>query len=812
MATATLDPAKLSANDLSLAIEDKLMKYFATNWQDATKDQVYKALALSVRDILIRRKQEFNAKVRASHAKRIYYLSMEFLLGRSMRNNLYNLGLEDKVRRALKKHGFSVDELYEIEQDAGLGNGGLGRLASCFMDALSSQDYPALGFTLKYEYGLFRQRIVDNVQVEMPDEWLSTGEYWLVPRLSKTFTVHMGGFVTEEWVDGKCRITYADEDILEAVPYDMMISGGPGSEAVNVLRLWTARSGSTFDMTGFSQGDYMKVMHKQSEAELISKVLYPADDHVAGKRLRLNQQYFLVSATLQNILKDHLKVYATLDNLSDKVAVHINDTHPALCVPELMRLLIDEHNYDWDTAWRMTTEVLGYTNHTVMVEALECWGEDLISRRLPRIHMILKEINRRFIEEAKSRQISWDKIRNMAVIDNGVVRMANLSVIGSHKVNGVSALHSDIIKDTIFRNFHEMTPDKFTNVTNGIAYRRWLIQSNPGLAGLINDLIGDGYVRNADELKKLLAYADDATVQQRLAEVKRANKAAFSDYVRKETGFALNPDSRFDVQIKRLHEYKRQLLNVMKILHLWLELKDDPTKTITPQTFVFGAKAAAGYYHAKRIISLINRISQEINKDERIRSMLNVYFVENYNVSKAERLIPAAEVSEQISLAGKEASGTSNMKFMINGALTMGTLDGANVEIHESVGDENIFLFGLKTPEVEELWARGYYATQFYAKDARIRRVVDFLSRSFAGGEYRDIAQYLTTAQVPDPYMCMADFASYLDAHERMDAQYKDVAAWGKSSIVNIAEAGRFAADRSIREYCENIWNVKPVR
>lgn len=812
MANAKTNAIEWTATDIDNEIEDKLLKYFATSWQDATKEQIYKALALSVRDRLVRKKNEFNTRVKKEKAKRVYYLSMEFLLGRSLRNNLYNLGMSDVVREALQSHNVDLNTLYEIEADAGLGNGGLGRLAACFMDALSSQDYPALGFTLKYEYGLFKQRIIEDTQVELPDEWLSTGEYWLVPRTDKTFRIHMGGYVQENWIDGKCKISYSNEDVFESVPYDMMISGGPGSSAVNVLRLWTARSGSDFNMTGFSQGDYLNVMQQQAEAELISKVLYPADDHYAGKLLRLNQQYFLVSASLQNILCDHLKNYGTLDHLADKIAVHINDTHPALCVPEMMRLLIDEHGYDWDTAWDMTTRILGYTNHTVMVEALEAWGEDLIARRLPRIHMLIKEINRRFIERAKEKTNDWDQIRRMSVIDNGVIRMANLSVIGSHKVNGVSALHSDIIKQTIFKDFYTFSPDKFTNVTNGIAHRRWLAQSNPRLTTLIESLVGSRVEQNADLLKGLAKYADNESVLSDLAAVKRANKADFSDYIKKTSGFVLNPDSRFDVQIKRLHEYKRQLMNVLKILALWLDLKDHPSKTIAPQTFIFGAKAAAGYYHAKRVISLINRLSEEIGKDARIKSMLDVMFVENYNVSKAERLIPAAEVSEQISLAGKEASGTSNMKFMINGAVTLGTLDGANVEIDEAVGRDNIFIFGMTAKEVEDLWQRGYYATYYYSHDEQIKRVVDYLQNGFAGGEYRDIAHYLTTEKVPDPYMCQADFRSYMQAHQSMDAAYADTKGWNRKSLINISEAGRFSADRSIRDYCRDIWDLKPIK
>lgn len=791
-------------------IEDKLVKYFATNPKNATPMQMYKASVIVIRDILLKKKQANNAEIARKQKKRVYYLCMEFLIGRSLKNNLYNLGISDKFAKALKRFGTDIEDMYELESDAGLGNGGLGRLAACFMDALATENYPAMGFSLRYEYGLFKQKIVDNQQVELPDLWLDSGEAWMMPRSDKNFIVKFGGRIIERWDSGKLKTEHVDATVVEAIPCDVMTSGY-NSNGVSVLRLWRATTQNNFDMKSFTQGDYVTAMRAENEAQLITKVLYPSDDHFEGKQLRLTQQYFLVSASLQSIFKDHLKVYGTLDNIHEKVAIHINDTHPALAIPEMMRLMCDEYGYSWEDAWYRTVNTIAYTNHTVMAEALEKWGEDLVKTRLPRIYNIIKEIDARFRGEHKE---CYDNVLDrMCVIGNGQVRMANLSVIGSHSVNGVSALHSEIIKDSIFNDYYKIYPERFTNVTNGIAHRRWLCQSNPELSSLICDLIGDGFKKDASQLNKMLAYENDETVLEKLGQIKQNNKISFASYVKKTAGITLNPYSRFDTQIKRLHEYKRQLLNVLKIILLYIDLKNHPEKDITPQTFIFGAKAAGGYYHAKRIICLINCLAQEINSQPSIREKLNVYFVENYNVTKAEHLIPASEISEQISLAGKEASGTSNMKFMINGAITLGTVDGANVEIMENVGDDNIFTFGLRTEEVEAEWKKGYNASQIYSSSHNLRKIIDALNIGFAGQSFADIAAYLTTGTnfVADPYMCLRDFDDYMRAYTDMDKAYMDKKKWNKMALVNIAKSGVFASDRSINDYAKNIWNLTPV-
>ena len=791
-------------------IAEKLDKYFATPPKGATPVQMYKAVALVLRDMLLLQKQRFNREAYKQGSKRVYYLCMEFLLGRSLKNNLYNLDLTKQFSDAVKSFGVELNDLYELEADAGLGNGGLGRLAACFFDALAANNYPAMGFSIRYEYGLFKQKIVENTQVELPDIWLDTGEVWMMPRSDKSFTVKLGGHVVEDWSDGTLKIRHEGASLVEALPYDVMISGH-GGKGVSVLRLWRASAPASFDMKSFTQGDYFAAMRGDNEAELISKVLYPSDDHFEGKQLRLSQQYFLVSASLQSIIKDHLKRNPSLDNLAEKAAIHINDTHPALAVPELMRLLMDEYGFAWEKAWDITVNTIAYTNHTVMSEALEKWSEDLVRMRLPRIYSILKEIDARFYGE--HRDCTPEQLSRMFIIGNGQVRMANLAVIGSHSINGVSALHSDIIKESVFKDFYAILPERFTNVTNGIAHRRWLNQANPRLASLISSLIGDGYVSDADKLEELLKYSDDDSVLKKLDEIKRANKAEFSDYVKKTAGFSLNPDSRFDSQIKRLHEYKRQLLNVLKIIDKYLSVLDNPDISVTPETFIFGAKAAGGYYHAKRIISLINCLSKEIQRNPKVKSKVDVLFLENYNVTKAERLIPASEVSEQISLAGKEASGTSNMKFMLNGAITLGTVDGANVEIAQRVGEDNIFTFGLKADEVEKVWQAGYNASHLYSSDAQIRRVVDALRTGFDGQSFSDIADYLTlgTNYVADPYMVLGDFKDYLRAASDLDKAYADRKKWNRMALVNIARSGVFSADRSIKEYCDNIWHLKPV-
>lgn len=798
--------------NIKAKIEDKLASYFGVTPSDASLDQMYKAVSLTVLDTLMAKKKIFNEKVKEKQGKRVYYLCMEFLVGRSLKTNLYNLGVVDQYRDVLKEMGYEIEDLYEQEPDAGLGNGGLGRLAACFMDSLAALSYPAYGFSLRYEYGLFKQKIVDGWQTEMPDVWLPGGEVWLIQRSDRALTVRFGGQVVEKFKDGRLQYEYHNCNEIEALPYDMLISGG-GSEAVSTLRLWSSRSVRTFNMKSFSSGDYEAAMRESHEAELITKVLYPSDDHQEGKTLRLRQQYFLVSASIQNIINDHIKRYKDIRTLPDKVAIHINDTHPTLCIPELMRIMMDDHGLGWDEAWDIVTRTVAYTNHTVLVEALETWGLQRIENLLPRLAMIIKEINRRFTQDLWNHfPGDWGKISDLAIVANDRIRMANLAVVGSHKVNGVSALHSDIIKHSIFKGFYEVTPEKFTNVTNGIAHRRWLHQSNPRLCALIEELIGDDYYHNPNALKKLRAFENDPKVLDRLAEIKYQNKVDFANAIYKKQGVVINPNTRFDVQVKRLHEYKRQLLNVLKIISIYNKLKENPKLDITPTTYIFGAKAAPGYYKAKEVIELINKISEDINQHPEIKAKLNVVFIEDYCVTLAEKLMPASEISEQISLAGKEASGTGNMKFMINGAVTFGTMDGANVEICEAVGDDNIFIFGMTTPEVNELYAKGYNSTYYYNNSKEIRDIIATLKAGFAGKSFENIANYLLTGRgIADQYMCLADFASYMEAYKRMDEAYRNKREFCRMSLVNISEAGRFAADRSIEEYAKNIWHLERI-
>ena len=804
----------ITEKEVQLLIQGKLSRYFGVSPKEATKEQIYKAVVMSVRDILLEKRQQFHKVMKSKKGKRVYYLCMEFLLGRSLKNNVYNPGLADEYQNALKYFGLTLEDLYEQEPDAGLGNGGLGRLAACFMDALATGNYPAMGYSIRYDYGLFKQKIVDGWQTELPDVWLPGGEVWLTQRSDKSCTVKFDGWVKENWSENGLQVTYGGYKEVEAVAYDMMISG-KDSEAVSVLRLWRARNISRFDMKLFSQGDYLRCMQEENEAEVISKVLYPADDHYEGKSLRLKQQYFLVSASLQNIINDHKHRYGPLNLLPQQAAIHINDTHPALAIPELMRLLMDENGFTWDDAWNITTSVFAYTNHTVMPEALETWQEDLIARRLPRIHMIIKEINRRFCNDLWNRYPGQHQlIESMAILSNGQVRMANLSVVGSHSVNGVSALHSEIIKKELFQGFYQLWPDKFTNVTNGIAHRRWLCQSNPELSSLLNDCIGDGYVKNASDLINFKKFENDKSVLKQLSEIKQLKKRQFAEYAYKKNGLVIDPDTVFDVQAKRMHEYKRQLLNVMNIISLYSDLRDNPDKDIVPQTFIFGAKAAPGYLRAKQIIKLICYLSEEIKKNPKIHEKLNVVYMEDYNVTMAEKLMPASDVSEQISLAGKEASGTGNMKFMINGAITIGTLDGANVEMSEALGEQNIFIFGLRANEVEEMWQKGYNASLYYNQNDRLRKIIEMLIRGFNGESFSDMANYLLTGSpVADPYMCMADYESYSVTQQKVKNLYAtDKVAWSKISLNNIANAGIFSADRSIKEYAENIWKLKSLK
>ena len=799
--------------EIKKALESKVSRYFGCALTDATETQIYKSVILTVRDILTNKKAEYKKAIKKNHPKRVYYLCMEFLIGRSLKNNLRNLGLADEYASVLSELGFDIEKLYAREPDPGLGNGGLGRLAACFMDALTTQDYPAMGFSICYEYGLFKQRIVDGSQVELPDVWMDGAGVWLVPRTDKTMSIRFGGTVSENWNNGRCEIVNTDCEEIQAVPYDMMISGADCS-AVSTLRLWKAENVNNFNMKLFSQGEYIKAMEENNNAEVISKVLYPADATPEGKMLRLSQQYFFVSASLQSIIADHLAMYGTLRNFSEKVAIHINDTHPAVCIPEMMRIFMDIYSYSWEDAWNIVKSTVSYTNHTVMPEALECWNENIFRLRLPRLYMIIEEINRRFCADMWNLYPGdWDRISRMAVIANGQVRMANLSVIGSHTVNGVSKLHSEILKDTVFHDYYKAMPDKFTNVTNGIAHRRWLCYSNPGLTDLLDETVGTQYRKQPETLKKFEEFKDDRSVLSRLEAIKKENKINFSNRILEKTGEKIDPNSIFDVQVKRMHEYKRQLLNALKIINRCLEIRDNPNGNYEPMTFVFGGKAAPSYYMAKNIISLIWNLGKDIDGDELLRKFIKVIYLEDYNVSTAEVLMPASDISEQISLAGKEASGTGCMKFMINGALTLGTLDGANVEMKDAVGDENIYIFGLNAKEVEDLWRNGYVSAKYYMSNARLRATIDRISEGFNGKDFSNIATYLTSTNgVADPYMCLADYESYKNTFDRMISDYSDRDAWLKKSLMNIANSGYFSADRSIREYAENIWHIAPVK
>ena len=789
-------------------MDEMLLVRYGCSMTTASPQQMYRALCYVVNGMLASKSAEFHRK---NQGKQVYYMSMEFLVGTSLRNNLYNLGLEDVFAKALDKCGVDIHDLYEIEPDAGLGNGGLGRLASCYMDSAASLDLPMTGYSIRYEFGIFKQKIVDGWQVEFPDDWLSMGDVWLVPHEGEAVEVRFGGNI-HTWEDnGRFRAAHLNYQSVMAVPNKMYISGYD-SKAVNPLVLWSAKSPKSFDMSAFSRGDYAKALEGDTMAEVISKVLYPADDHTEGKRLRLRQQYLLVSASVQTILRKHLRENRSLDNLPDKVSIHINDTHPALCVPELMRLLVDEYDSPWDKAWDIPCRTLSYTNHTVMSEALERWSVDLFQQLLPRVYQIVEEIDRRLrIRLHEFYGNDTGKIEYMAVISRHEIRMANLCLSACHKVNGVSKLHSEILTNSIFRDYYEMEPDHFCNVTNGIAYRRWLCQSNPELTALLKELIGDGFTKDSRELEKLLKFKDDKQVLQRLQDIKLENKKRLADLILKRNGIVVDPGSLFDVQIKRLHEYKRQLLNVLQILHMYLEIKHNPGAPFQPRTFVFAAKASAGYIMAKQIIQLIVSVSNLVNHDPDVQDKLKVVFMEDYNVSLAEIIIPAAEISEQISIAGKEASGTGNMKLMINGAVTLGTLDGANVEIHEQVGDDNIVLFGLKTEEVNDLWRSGYRPLDYVHGDPELKAVMDLLMGGIGGMHFDDIVRSLTTNHKgpADPYMCLADFHDYVRAQRDVSAIYGDKARFNKMSLVNIAKAGFFSADRAVEEYAQNIWNMK---
>ena len=809
--------AEYTKAQLTEMITGKLQRNFGRTVDEAAPSHMFKACALVLRDIMSRRQMATDNQVWEGQKRQVHYLSLEFLMGRSLEKNAYNLGLLGTLKDALEGLGFSASDLFELEPDAGLGNGGLGRLAACYLDSMTTLEIPATGYSICYELGIFKQKIIDGKQVELADNWLGLGDAWLIPKMDEAEEVRFGGKVEDCWdSEGHNHPEHTGYTTVLAIPRDMEIAGYQ-TRHTNVLRLWDAKSPVPVDMSLYSRGEYLKAVEQQAMAEVIAKVLYPDDNHYEGKSLRLKQQYFFVSATVQSIIRKHRAQYGTLRNFHEKHVIQINDTHPTLVIPELMRILLDVEGYSWEDAWHIVTQTVCYTNHTVLAEALERWPQSLIETLLPRIWTILKEIASRYQRELEHRYGNdTGKIANMAIIWGGEVRMANLCICACQTVNGVSALHSEILKKDVFHDAYLARPEQFTNVTNGIDHRRWLSQINPRLDALIRDCTGgDAYLLHPEALQGLEKYRSNKTVLKKLADIKHDNKLRFASWVARESGVVLNTDAVFDVQVKRLHEYKRQLLNVLHIISLYHQLRDNPNMDFVPQTYLFGAKAAPGYHVAKEIIQLINSLAAQIDRDPVCKDKLQVVFLENYRVSLAEKLIPASEISEQISTAGKEASGTGNMKFMMNGALTIGTLDGANVEMHQQLGDENIFLFGLTAQEVVQRKQQGYHPMDYYQQDPVLKRVIDQLSAGFDDHvSYADLATrllYGAGGSPADEYLLLADFQSYCQAHDRALRVYGDSKRWNQMSLTNIARSGIFAADRSIKEYAENIWHV-PTR
>lgn len=788
--------------------------------ETATKEQLYEALVFTIRDYVTDKWLKTHETYDKTGCKIVCYLSMEFLMGRFLGNAILNMTMLNDVKSVLKEMNIDYNLLEDVERDPGLGNGGLGRLAACFLDSLSTLELPAYGCGIRYHYGIFEQRIENGYQIEAPDNWLQDGDMWGVKRPEYAVEVKFGGNVKAvKQEDGQYKFEQENYQSVIAVPYDYPVIGY-NNNTVNTLRLWDAEAKNKFDLKSFNEGNYSKAVEEENLAKTLTEVLYPADEHYAGKELRLRQQYFFVSATLQRIMNKFVQKFGTdFSLLPEKYAFQLNDTHPSIAVAELMRLLVDEHNVAWDDAWEITKKCCAYTNHTIMSEALEKWPIELFSRLLPRIYMIVEEINRRFCEMLINKYgNNADKIRKMAIVADGQIRMAWLAIVGSHSVNGVAALHTEILKNQELKDFYEIYPEKFNNKTNGITQRRWLGHANPELASLITEKIGDGFYTNLSELEKLVPLADDKDFQKKFMAIKKANKVALSDYFKATMGIEINPDSIYDIQVKRLHEYKRQLLNILHVMSLYNKLKVNPGMDMVPRTFIFGAKSAAGYRRAKLIIKLINSVADLVNNDETIEGKIKVIFAENYRVSLAEKLIPAADVSEQISTASKEASGTGNMKFMLNGALTMGTLDGANVEIREEVGDDNIFIFGMKADEVIAEYSKNdYNPWDIYNMNSDVRGVLNMLINGTLDKDtelFREIYDSLLNGYNgarPDEYFVLKDFASYAEAQDRVDKAYRDKDKWAKMAILNTAHSGKFSSDRTIQEYADDIWNLKPV-
>ena len=798
----------MTTKEFAKILQDKLTSEYGVDLSVASKQQVYRSLALICRQMMSENHKKFQSKAIGTGTKQVYYLCMEFLMGRSLKTSLLNLGLDEVAKKALSDADINIDSIFEEEPDAGLGNGGLGRLAACYLDGMATTGICGTGYSILYEYGIFKQKIVDGWQQETADNWLPGGQVWIKSHPDQAQEIRFDGQAIETWEGGFHHVKYENYNSVIAVPNDMYVAGY-GSNGVSKLRLWQAKAPS-FDMSSFNAGNYNTAISQSASAELISKILYPNDNHTEGKILRLRQQYFFSAASIADILQNHLNQYGTLDNLADKVAIQLNDTHPTVAIPEMMRILLDECSYEWDAAFDICRKVFAYTNHTVMSEALEKWNADIFRNTLPRIWQIVCEMDRRCRADlAKAFPGDQGKIDYMAIIGDNQVRTANICAYTCHAINGVSKLHSEIIKDSVFHDYFLYKPQAFKNVTNGIAYRRWLLCSNPGLTHLLEETIGDGFKTDASELKKLEKFVDDKTVQAAAAKVKRENKANFANYLQKATGQVIDPDSIFDCQVKRMHEYKRQHLNALNIAAEYLYLKNNPNAEFTPKTYIFGAKAAPGYYMAKQMIRMICKLGKLIDEDPAVRGKLRIVYLEDYCVSLSERLMPASEVSEQISLAGTEASGTGNMKFMLNGAITLGTLDGANVEIADAAGHENEIIFGMLTPEVNALKGMGYHPNAFINGDNTAMAVLDFLEKGWNGENFNEVTSNLRNS---DPYMVMADFKDYRRAQHDLQELYRDKQKWNHMSLKNISNAGIFSADRSIMDYARDIWGATPVK
>jgi len=808
----------LSPEALVRAIRDNLY-YAQGRIPEAAPPSVwYMALAYTVRDRLLQRWIKTVHTLMRKDVKVVSYLSAEFLVGPHLANNLVNLGIYDEARQAVAQVGQELDDLLEREEEPGLGNGGLGRLAACFLDSLATLEVPAIGYGIRYEFGIFDQVIRDGWQLEITDKWLRYGNPWEIPHPEIAYDINLGGY-TEPYEDhaGRYRVRWIPHQVVKGVAYDTPILGYRVN-TTNLLRLWKAEATESFDFQAFNIGDYFGAVHAKAASETITKVLYPNDEPYQGKQLRLAQQYFFVSCSLQDMIRLHLLMGNSLDTFHEWWAVQLNDTHPSIAVAELMRLFVDDHLMDWEQAWDITRKTLAYTNHTLLPEALEKWPLPLFKDVLPRHLEIIYEINRRFLDEVRVRFPGDEqRVARLSLIDESgdrYVRMANLASVGSHAINGVAALHSELVKQTVLRDFYELDPSKFHNVTNGVTPRRWMVLSNPKLAALITQKIGDGWVRNLEvELRELKAFADDSALQREWRRIKRENKADLAALIKERTGTVVDPESLFDIQVKRLHEYKRQHLNVLHIVTLYTRIKKNPGADITPRTFIFGGKAAPGYFTAKLIIKLINSVGDVVNNDPDVAGRLKVVFFPDFNVKNGQHIYPAADLSEQISTAGKEASGTGNMKFTMNGALTIGTLDGANVEIREEVGKENFFLFGLTVEEVMAMRSGGYSPRKYYESNATLREAIDLIaSGHFSKGDGNLFKPLLDSLLNHDEYMLFADYQSYVDCQERVSKAFRAQKEWTRMSILNVARSGKFSSDRSIRDYCEKIWKVKPVR